>query len=214
VFAWFGWSRRRGETEAPAEAGSGTSPAPYAHLEIISADNDPDAGWSGVVVDAHEGALVAGATIELCIPGFAGEKVVLAVRSNTEGAFSIPAEAKERQKTHRLTIRAPGFARLTIALPAPGRVRDYVVSMRRAILDRLVNWTKRRGHPFDSKAEPTPDWVAEVAHSKGQREVEVWAKAVSNAAFGASPPPESEQPELTPPAGTLGAWAGAKRSDE
>ncbi|HMA93626.1 MAG TPA: carboxypeptidase-like regulatory domain-containing protein, partial [Polyangiaceae bacterium] len=214
VFAWFGWSRRRGEPAASPEAASANSPMPYAHLEIVSTARDPDAGWSGVVVDAHEGAVVSGATIELCRPGFAKEEVVLSIRSNAEGAFSIPAEVTDRQKTHRLTIRAPGFARLTLALPPPGQVKVYVVSMRRAVLDRLVSWTKRRGHPFDSKAEPTPDWVAEVAHSKGQHEVETWAKAVSNAAFGASPPSDSEQPELTPPPGTLGAWAGAKRSDE
>lgn len=214
VLAWFGWSRRRGEPESLIEAASTTSPRPYAHLEIVSAADSPDAGWSGVVVDAHEGTVVTGAVIELCRPGFAREEVVLSVRSNDEGAFSIPAHETEKQKTYRLLIRARNFAKLALALPPPGHVKVYVVSTRRALLERLVSWTKRRGHPFDSKAEPTPDWVAEVAHSKRQPEVEAWAKAVSNAAFGATPPVDAEQPDLTPPAGTLGAWAGAKRSNE
>ena len=133
--------------------------------------------------------------------------------SDDLGRFEIPHQPVEADVACRLEIKASGFARLGLTLPSPGRIKVHLVSVRRAVLDRLVAWAKRRGQPFDSKAEPTPDWVAEVARSKGHPAIEAWAKSVSVAAFGMDGPDNPERDDLLPPPGRVGSLAEAKRKE-
>ncbi len=212
VLAWLGWSRRRDEPGA-ATAAPAPAPRPYAHLEIIESSRDPGAGWSGIVVDAHEGVTISGATVELYRPSFDRQERLFSTLSDELGRFEIPPRPNETDVPCRLELKADGYARIGLTIPPPGRIKVHLVSVRRAILDRLVAWTKRRGQPFDSKAEPTPDWVAEVARAKGHPAVEEWAKSVSLAAFGKTEPVNPERDDLMPPAGRVGSPAEAKRRD-
>lgn len=211
VFVWFAWSRRRVEVVARV-TNPPLVPKPYARIEVLEAAEDAHAGWSGVIVDAHDGVLIGGAAVELRLPAFGGEQTLFSTASDSSGEFAIPAQATERQASLRLEIHARGYAKLGLQLPSPGRVKIFVISVRRAVLERFVSWTKRRGPPYVSGVEPTPDWVANVAQAKGQSEVKDWAKAVAEAAFGQHAPADTDVPELLPPAGTIGAPAGAKRT--
>jgi hypothetical protein len=92
-------------------------------------------------------------------------------------------------------------------------LKVHLVSVRRALLDRLVEWTKRRGVPFRSKAEATPDWVAQVARLRGHQEIERWANAVSSAAFGRAQPEDAQAPELQPPSGPQVTNPALKQSE-
>lgn len=212
VLAWFAWSRRRVDLGFPSPVHH-ASHKPHARIELLESTESGGAGWSGVIVDAHEGSTIAGAIIELRAPGFERVETLFSTTSDDAGHFSIPVQDSPKPARCRLEIRAPGYARLGIELPVPGRVKVFLVSVRRAVLERFVDWTKRRGHPYDSRTEPTPDWVAKIAKSKGQHELENWAKSVAIAAFGQQSPVDSEVPDLQPPAVGLGAPAGAKRND-
>lgn len=211
VFGWFAYSRRR------VELGAGVTnpplvPKPYAHIEMLEAAGDAEAGWSGVIVDAHDADPIGGATVELRLAAFGGEQTLFSTKSDGSGLFEIPAQTADKQTSLRLEIHARGYARLDLQLPSPGRVKVFLISVRRAVLERFISWTKRRGPPYVSAVEPTPDWVANVAQVKGQSEVENWAKAVAEAAFGQHAPADIDAPKLLPPAGTIGAPAGAKRT--
>lgn len=211
VLGWFTWSRRRVEVEPHAPIPPRT-PRAYAHVEMIEAAQDAEAGWSGVIVDAHDAVVIGGAAVELRLPAFDGELTLFSTVSDAEGQFVIPAELATKHASLRLEIHARGYAGLGLQLPSPGRVKVFLVSVRRALLERFVGWTKRRGPPYASGAEPTPDWVASIAETKGHREIENWAKAVAAAAFGQHAPPDADAPDLLPPTGAIGAPAGAKRN--
>jgi hypothetical protein len=59
-----------------------------------------------------------------------------------------------------------------------------LVTRRRALLERLVRWARRRGAPFDSSTEPTPGHVRRVAARSSVSEVEAWATKVEDAVYG------------------------------
>lgn len=210
IIAWFAWSRRRAEPGVSAKAPT-AAPRPYAHLEMIEAASDPHADWVGCVVDAHEGTPIAGALIEVRRPGFDSDDLLFTVTSNAYGQFILRNEQLDGEIPRRLELAAKGYARLGLALPPRGRIKVHLVAVRRAILERLVSWTRDRGQPFDSKREPTPDWLAEVARAKGHPEIEAWALAVSRAAFGSHAPVSPESPELLPPSGGGPPKKDAKR---
>jgi hypothetical protein len=133
--------------------------------------------------------------------GFGTVHLLYETHSDAQGMFSIPTGLLDGASTCELAVRSQNYAAFRTALPLPGHLKVHLVSVRRALLDRLVEWAKRRGAPFRTKAEPTPDWIAEVARGRGHADVERWANAVSAAAFGPSVPPEVQAPELQPPAG-------------
>jgi len=212
VLAWLAWSRRRAVPSAESESTAPTQ-QPYSHLEIVECSADPNAGWSGIVIDSHESHAIAGAVIELYQPGFDRRELLFSTRSDGLGRFTAPPQPLSIDGACRLEVKAVGYARLGITLPPPGRVRVHLVAVRRALLDRLVAWTKRSGHPFDSKAEPTPDWIAEIARTKGHPAIEAWARSVSAAAFGEAAPEDAERGDLLPPPGKVVSLAEVKRKD-
>jgi hypothetical protein len=144
VLLWLAWSRRRAEPGV-ATASPAATPRPYAHLEVIESASDPNAGWSGIVVDAHEGTAIGQATVELHRPAFDRQELLLTALSDQFGQFEIPSHRIEPGAACRLELGAVGYARLGLVLPPPGRFKVHLVSVRRAVLERLVAWTKRRG---------------------------------------------------------------------
>jgi hypothetical protein len=63
-----------------------------------------------------------------------------------------------------------------------GELQISLVSRRRTLLRRLVEWAKRRGAPFDASPEPTPAYIKRMAGEDAR--TARWAGAVENAAFG------------------------------
>jgi hypothetical protein len=86
-------------------------------------------------------------------------------------------------------------------LPEAGELDVALVLRKRALLDRLVAWARRRGLPFDARPEPTPGHVRRAA--AGEFTVARWADAVERAAFGGQvvdAHAEKEVERLAPPA--------------
>ncbi len=147
-------------------------------------------GWRGVVSDAHEGTPVAGATLVIIAPSFAGDGVVARVVTDERGAFTL--EAQHRSDA-RLVVDAPFHSSHEQALPPPSTLGVALVTRRRALLDRLVRWARRQGAPFDGSPEPTPGHVRRVASRGNAVEIEAWARQVEAAAY--SPDPVGEDLE-------------------
>jgi hypothetical protein len=200
VLVWFALSRRR-IPQVTREPRTATPPPPRAHVELLGPPSQRNVGWDGLVVDAHEGTPLPGAQICVYQPGFGSVNLLYETESDAEGTFSIPTGLVGAGAMCELAVRSQRYSSFRTALTAPGHLRVHLVSVRRALLDRLVEWTKRRGAPFRAKPEPTPDWVAEIARIRGHTDVERWANAVSAAAFGPAAPQEAQTPDLEPPAG-------------
>lgn len=189
--AWVlaGWRRApkalvpQGETIVPGP------PSGRAGVQVLGPA--PSAtGWRGVVSDAHEGTPVAGATLVIIAPSFAGDGVVARVITDERGAFAL--EAQHRSDA-RLVVDAPFHSTHEQALPPPSTLGVALVTRRRALLDRLVRWARRQGAPFDGSPEPTPGHVRRVAARGNAEEIEQWARQVEAAAY--SPDPVGEELE-------------------
>ena len=83
-----------------------------------------------------------------------------------------------------LVAKSRSHAEERKALPTGGTLRIALITRRRAIQRRLVNWARVRGRPYDHKPDPTPGHVREAAVLQNREEVERWARAVEHAAFG------------------------------
>jgi hypothetical protein len=151
----------------------------------------PDQGWSGRVVDAHDGHAIDGAIVSIVVPSFPGspERPNAEVVTRGDGSFAIermPVTGKPL-----LRVRAPWHATFEQPLPPPSEVSIPMVARRRRLLDRLVAWASREWGPLPGAREPTPEQIA--SHAKRTRDrigperaagVEAWARAVEWAAYG------------------------------
>jgi hypothetical protein len=159
-------------------------------LQVIR-EATPDQGWSGRVVDAHDGYAIDGAVVSIVVPSFPGspERPSAEVVTRLDGSFAIermPVTGKPL-----LRVRAPWHATFEQPLPPPSEVSIPLVARKRRLLDRLVAWASREWGPWQGAREPTPEQVA--AHAKRTRErlgaeraagVEAWARAVEWTAYG------------------------------
>ncbi len=190
VAAWVvaGWRRAkpkpRGEEDAAAPPPSGRP-----GVQVIG--RAPSAGgWRGVVVDAHEGTPVQGATLSIVVPSFQGDGVIARAIADEHGAFSFePTNVRDG----RLLVRAELHSTYEQALPQPSALHVALITRRRALLDRLVRWARNQGSPFDAPAEPTPGHIRRVAGrlqmQEGERwvPVDAWAQQVESVAYGPEP---------------------------
>lgn len=177
-------------------------PAGRAQIEIV-ASAPPGAGWTGRVVDAHDGSAVQ-ARIDVLVPTFEGEGVVKTVRASADGAFELPPISEAAAEGARLRVTAPTHSRLERRMPPPGFARVSVVSRRRALLERLIQWAHRAGRPWTALREPTPGEITRLAERRSARDVAAWARAVEDAAFGPALPDERREDALRqaePPVG-------------
>ncbi|MDP8999045.1 MAG: hypothetical protein M3O46_02930 [Myxococcota bacterium] len=160
-----------------------TRPAEAAHdgpqVQVVRSA-PPSHGWTGFVVDAHDGVAVADIRVAIERPGFEGVDVVAQTSSGRDGAFAIapvdtlPGDELVAGGRQHATLRGrlPPSSELTIALALRKRV----------LLDRLVSWARRRGAPYDSPGEPTPGYVHRAAGSDVA--IARWARATEQAAYG------------------------------
>jgi hypothetical protein len=156
-----------------------------ASVELLEAFG-PSGGYRGFVHDAHEGDPITPAVVSFIDAG-PNRRVLLQLRTGVDGAFSTDSSAFPTGTV--LEVTAPYHATLTAPLPEPGLLQLSLVSRRRALLERLVRWAERRGKPWTRPSgEPTPATLATTAHAESEPQVETWARAVEQLAFGASPP--------------------------
>lgn len=154
-------------------------------LEVIEAGPERS-GWRGRVYDAHEATPVGGATLTVILPAFASDGVAARTTTDDEGRFELAPV--NRVEGARLEVSAAWHSTLVKDLPLAGSLQISLVSRRRALLARLVEWAARMGKPWNTPGDATPRHVASVARSRRAEDVVVWAGEVEQAAFGPSPP--------------------------
>jgi hypothetical protein len=183
VLAFFLVGRVSGQKRKPepAPAPNGDAREGKPRIEVVRPATRGQEGWSGRVVDAHEGTPIAGARVWIDRGTFEGRNVLASVETDAEGRFALegigPASGDER-----ICAEARLHARLIQDLPPPGEIAIAIAERRRAMLARLVEWARRRGPPFDVRPEPTPGHVRRAA--SGEFTTARWADAVERAAFG------------------------------
>lgn len=182
---WIGLSWRRPRSaERPTVERAPAAQPPKPSLAWFPAPESAR-GWSGRVVDAHDGSPLAGAQIEI-VTRFGSATA----RTDEQGAFSIDTEPDLLEG--KISISSRFHASFTRALPPPGRLGVALVTRRRALLAELVEFATRarvgRGaEPAAAAEEPTPGEVARQAAESSRGDVATWAKAVEGAAFGPDP---------------------------
>ncbi len=154
-----------------------------AGVAVVEVARDAGAGYRGRVVDAHDRSPVVGARVYVEASDFRGTEVLASDFVNDQGEFKLPALSLANRPD--IVVDAPLHASLRKPLPAAGVLEIALVSRKRALLDRLVEWARLRGKPFDARPEPTPGHVlrAAVPESAPAR----WAAATEAAAFGPDP---------------------------
>jgi hypothetical protein len=146
-------------------------------------------------------------------PGFEGSEVVSETIAEATGTFVLATT--DVRAGDVLVAEGPLHASLRMPMPSGGELRVTLVARRRALLERLVAWARRRGAPFDLSPDPTPEHVRRVAFAGqspdvmrggGDRDadnvrIQAWAGAVERAAYGGEPIDarrEAEVDELAP----------------
>ncbi len=149
-------------------------------LEVVrKADRGQD-GWTGRVIDAHEGTPIAHARVWIERGTFEG-RAVASAETDAQGRFVLP-HVGGPSGDESINAEARLHSRFTQDLPPPGEVAIQLAERRRALLARLVKWAKRRGPPFDVRPEPTPGHVRRAA--SGDFSTARWADAIERAVFG------------------------------
>jgi hypothetical protein len=178
VVAWFLLSRlpsRKRSLKRPNPAPQ--LPAPGVRVLNATAARS---GWSGRVVDVHDGTAIAGARIVMERPGFERTAVVVETFSDAKGEFRLPDAIT--QPGDQLRVENPLYAPLRRALPSPGDLEVSLLLRRRQLLDKLISWARKRGGRFDARPEPTPGHVRRAAGSEPQ--IAAWADAVERTVYG------------------------------
>jgi hypothetical protein len=152
----------------------------------------PQDGWSGRVIDAHDGTPIAGARLRIERPGFQGSEVVIETQSIVDGIFSLnPVKARPGDQ---LVVTSSHYTPLRRPLPTFGHLEVAVVKRRHALLEGFVAWAKRKGGRFDAVPEPTPGHVR-LAAGPGSP-VAAWADALEKAIYGGSEIDAQAQSEI------------------
>jgi hypothetical protein len=200
IGAWMlrgSWQPRGRKDRASGVPGRSTAEHGAIQLTRLGANSD---GYRGQVLDAHDGTPLA-AVISIVATAFptparprTGDQVAEAhptpeVETDEHGRFSLRATSSSAGACVR--VRAPWHETLEQPLPLPGELTVRLVSRRRHLLSRLVNWSRSERAINCTVPEPTPRQVA----SGHGGDVGVWASAVEAAAFG--PTPVDEQREKT-----------------
>jgi hypothetical protein len=150
-----------------------------ASVELVKAGDASVPRWTGKIVDGHEGIPVPGARVAMLRPGFERAEVVVEAIADSDGAFVLAATGT--RPGDRLVTEGRLHAAHDVPAPPFGEIRIALVSRRRALLDRLVAWARRKGRPYDATPEPTPGHVQRMARAGDA--VRAWAEAIEHAAY-------------------------------
>jgi hypothetical protein len=192
LFGWFALSRsariaalrprvRPGRVDGALDDEPSDEPEPEPRMDVVEDARGEGRGWTGHVVDAHDGRPVRGPRVAVERGSFGGGVVVVAsTRGDVAGRFELPPFASE--PTDTLVVEGPLHARLDRRLPGRGTLSVALIARRRAVLRRLLDWARQRGAPFDARPEPTPEQVRRAAGDDAR--TARWAREVEHAAFG------------------------------
>ncbi len=178
VWILVGRAARKRKTMAPP-----TEPQSYAEgsprIEVVAPSARGARRWAGRVVDAHDGTPVEAVRVAIERASFQAKETLASTFTGKDGAFvleEIPAVSGAI-----LSAEGPLHSIFERPLPDPCILEIALVSRKRRLLDRLVDWARRRGPPFDTRPEPTPLQVRKAAGADDR--TAKWAQAVEQAAF-------------------------------
>jgi hypothetical protein len=186
VSAWVlrSWRRPARPSQRRRESPTGP-PSGRASIEVIERGLANE-GWRGQVADAHDGVPIAGARLSVVVPSFAADAGAPDIIADADGHFVVEPLAGGTEGV-RLRVNARWHTELSRPLPPPGRIHVHLVSRRRTLLNRLVDWAERMGYPWRRDGDATPGEIKDAAESQGMEQVADWAGAVEHAAFGPDP---------------------------
>lgn len=164
----------------PKTSTSPTAPEGVAGISIIGAPRSRRGVLVGTVVDAHDGSPVERARVAIEETRIQDVRVVASAFTDAHGRFRLD-ESGANSAMH-LVSEGPLHAALRQPLPQAAEVQIALVLRKRRILERLVQWARAKGAPFDARPEPTPGHVRKVAE-RDRRDVEEWALAIERAAY-------------------------------
>lgn len=184
---------RPGFSASPVPPTPAPPAQPVAAVELLAA-SPPASGWTGIVRDAHDATPIAGAHISIVLPEGESQPHGPSTSSDAEGHFRLAPFPVVTGATLRVTARA--HSELTRPMPPAGRIGVALVSRRRTIVRRLVDWARAAGAPWTGASEPTPAEVLDVALRRDEPAVAEWARSIESAAFGQRPPDAQREAQL------------------
>lgn len=188
--------RRPGRKPLDGDKDRPRVPPGRATLDVLDEDAE---GLAGQVLDAHTGAAIADAIVDALRPTLEQVRVIATTRTNADGVFHLEVDRGSPEfdgVNPRLRVRAPGYAPLERPLPRRGRLMIHLSGLRRAILDQLLSWARRKGPPWSGPLPPTPAHIADTAEARSEEATARWAKQVEEAAFGPIAPDEDVERHL------------------
>jgi hypothetical protein len=201
IGAWIlaGRAARKRKTMAPPPPERDRANEGSPRIEVIAPSKPGVRRWAGRVVDAHDGTPIEGVRVAVERPGFQDKLTLASTFTGKNGTFAI--EEVPDAPGAMLVAEGPLHSAFERPLPEPCMLEIALVSRKRRVLDRLVEWARRRGPPYASAAEPTPLHVRKAAGADDR--TAKWAKAVEQAAFddvAVDARVEREVEDLEPPA--------------
>jgi hypothetical protein len=166
-----------------AGEGDGEAKAEGPGVAVIRAAPSSE-GWSGTVVDAHDGFTIGGARVAIERKGLLAPEAVSQTVADPQGWFALPPIVV--RQGDELVAEGRMHAAIRRPLPNSGVLKVALLQRKRAILDALVEWVSRSGEPFSFKGEPTPGELGAFA-APFRKDVTAWASAVEQAAYAGSP---------------------------
>jgi hypothetical protein len=192
-YLFFRALERPGFSAIPAPPAPAPPPQPVAEVELLS-PSAPASGWTGIVRDAHDATAIAGARISIMLPESESQPHGPSTQSDADGRFRLAPFPATAGAMLRVTARA--HSELTRPLPPEGRIGVALVSRRRTLVRRLVDWARAAGSPWTGTSEPTPGEVFDVALRRDEPSVAEWARSIESAAFGQRPPDAQQEARL------------------
>ena len=187
VVAWLVVARMPPRRKAPPSPHARKETGAVVHVQAFAAR----AGWTGHVSDAHDGYAVPNVRVSIERPGFDRADVVAETTCDGDGDFVLEDAAVV--PGDRLVLSAALHAPLRCPVPSPGQLAITLVLRKRALLDRLASWARRRPGASTGR-EPTPGEVRTAAEA--DEPVARWAQAVEQAAYSGAIVDERIQAEV------------------
>ena len=203
IFFLIGRVSSRQQKPEPAPVKEADPKDGRARVDVVRPAARGERGWRGTIVDAHEGFPLGGVRIWIERGTFDGRRILAEALTDPHGRFVLDG-AFEPTGGEQILSEGALYTRLGQALPEAGELSIALVLRKRALLQRMVAWAKRRGDPFDAKPEPTPGHVRRAA--VGDPDAAKWADAVEKAVFGhgqVDAQTEAEIDRIAPPAGPV-----------
>ena len=194
VAGWTFWAWHRPRRKTPRSSRRAPLPG-KAQIEVVRPVK-ANSGWTGHVIDAHDGLPIEGAVLRILPPSFHESAVLQTALTGADGAFSLSPIPTPWPEGVKLQVASVEHATLEQPLPIEGEIAVHLTTRRRALLDRLMRWVAGRGKPYAELNDPTPGQVAATADLHSERGVSRWARGIEQAAYGPAPPDAKTEQSL------------------